>query len=103
AIAGDDPRPFIADFGAANGNLAILDQAARGIGSINWMPDRDQVVRRAALLYRVGDTLVPSLAAEALRVAQGATTYVLKSSNASGETAFGASTGLNHIRIGALD
>jgi adenylate cyclase len=46
---------------------------------------------------------VPSLSAEALRVAQGASTYVLKASNASGETAFGQSTGLNHIRIGSIE
>src|SRR4029453_15504887 len=37
------------------------------------------------------------------RVAQGASTYVLKASNASGETAFGQSTGLNHIRIGDVE
>ena len=38
-----------------------------------------------------------------MRVAQGANTYVLKASNASGETAFGQSTGLNHIRIGDVE
>ena len=56
-----------------------------------------------ALMFRLDQTFVPSLAAEALRVAQGATTYVLKASNASGETAFGQSTGLNHIRIGDVE
>ena len=54
-------------------------------------------------MFRLDQTFVPSLAAEALRVAQGATTYVLKASNASGETAFGQSTGLNHIRIGDVE
>ena len=33
-------------------NLPILDEAATGIGSINWIPDRDQVVRRIPLVYR---------------------------------------------------
>jgi len=45
-------------------------------------------------MFRLGEIFVPSLATEALRVAQGATTYLLKASNASGETAFGQSTGL---------
>ena len=54
-------------------------------------------------MFRLDQAFVPSLAAEALRVAQGATTYVLKASNASGETAFGQSTGLNHIRIGDVE
>jgi len=66
-------------------------------------PDRDQIVRRAPLIFRVGDVLVPSFAAELLRVAQGASTFVLKAANASGETAFGKNTGLNHVKIGDLE
>jgi adenylate cyclase len=103
AVAGDDPRRFIANFTSGFGNLDLLDDAAAGLGSINWIPDRDLVLRRVALIYRSGDTFVPTLAAEALRVAQNASTYVLKASNASGETAFGRASGLNHIRIGELE
>jgi adenylate cyclase len=103
AIGGDDPRGFMPSFAGANGNLPILDAAAQGIGAINWTPDRDQIVRRAQLQYRVGDQLVPSLAAEMLRVAQGASTYLLKAANASGETAFGRNTGLNHVKIGDIE
>ena len=100
AIAGDDPRPFLQAFKGATGDLAEFQEAARGIGAFNWVADRDQIVRRVALMYRLNEAFVPSLAAEALRIAQGASTYVLKASNASGETAFGQSTGLNHIGIG---
>jgi adenylate cyclase len=82
--------------------LKIIQEGAAGNGAINWIPDRDQIVRRAELMFRVGDTIVPSLVAEALRVAQGASTYVLKSSNASGETAFGRATGINNVKIGDL-
>jgi adenylate cyclase len=103
AVAGDDPRPFMPPFSGATGNLDILNGATKGIGALNWTPDRDQVVRRVALVYRFGDNFMPSLAAEALRIAQGASTFVLKASNASGETAFGKSSGLNHVRIGALE
>ena len=100
AVAGDDPRPFVQAFKGATGDLAEFQEAARGIGAFNWVADRDQIVRRVALMYRLDQAFVPSLAAEALRVAQGASTYVLKASNASGETALGQSTGLNHIGIG---
>jgi adenylate cyclase len=103
ATLGDDPKAFVPAFAGANVNLAALDQAAVGIGSINWLPDRDQVVRRIPLIYRVGDQYVPTLTTEALRVAQQAGTYVLKGSNSSGETAFGQRTGLNHIRVGAIE
>ena len=60
AVAGDDPRALLHAFAGATPNLPIFDAAARGIGAINWVPDRDQVVRRAPLVFRVGDTLVPS-------------------------------------------
>jgi adenylate cyclase len=103
ATAGDDPRPFVIGFNSATGNLPELQQAAHGIGAFNWLADRDQIVRRVALMYRLNSMLVPSLTAEALRVAQGASSYVIKSANASGETAFGQSTGLNHIRIGSIE
>ena len=102
AVAGDDPRPFLQAFKGASQNLAELENAARGIGAFNWVADRDQIVRHVSLMFRLDQTLVPSLAAEALRIAQGATSYLLKASNASGETAFGQSTGLNHIRIGDI-
>jgi adenylate cyclase len=103
AVAGDDPRRFIPSFSGARGNLAVLDVAAKGIGAINWLPDRDQIVRRLPLLFRVGDEPVPSLVAELLRVAQGVSTYVLKAANASGESAYGRNTGLNHLKIGDLE
>ena len=103
AFAGDDPRHFLTGFEGASRNLPEFEKAARGIGAFNWVADRDQIVRRIALVFRLNQTFVPSLSVEALRVAQGATTYVLKSSNASGETAFGQSTGLNHIRIGDIE
>jgi adenylate cyclase len=103
AFAGDDPKPFLWAFTGAESNLPLLDNAATGIGSMNLYPNRDGVVRQVPLFFRLGDRIVPSLAAEALRVAQGASTYILKSSNASGETAFGQKTGLNSVRIGNFE
>ena len=103
AFAGDDPKPFLRAFSGAQDNLPLLDEAAQGVGSINLVRNRDGVVRQAPLFFRLGDHIVPSLAAEALRVAQGASTYISKSSNANGETAFGQSTGLNHVRIGKIE
>ncbi len=103
AVAGDNPKPFLHGFVGVLPNLPVLDAAASGLGATNWIPDHDGIIRRVPLIYRAGDSYVPSLAAEALRVAQGAGSYVLKGSNASGETAYGANTGLNHIKIGAIE
>jgi class 3 adenylate cyclase len=48
----------------------------------------------------MGDKIYPSLAAEALRVAQGARSNIIKSSGASGVEAFGQHTGVSTVRIG---
>jgi hypothetical protein len=61
-------------------------------------------VRRVPLLgVGPGGGVTPSLALEALRVAQGASTIIVRSSNASGETAFGRQTGVNAVKVGAFE
>ena len=100
--AGDDPASFLVRFEGAVAPLPLLVDATQGLGATNWSPDRDQVVRRVPLVAVAGETLVPSLAIEALRVAQGESTIVIRSSNASGEIAFGRRTGVNAVKVGAF-
>jgi adenylate cyclase len=102
AAAGDDPKPFLIDLPGAVAPLPMLAEASGGIGLLNWLPDRDLVVRRAPLLMRRGETIHASLAVELLRVAQGAGTLIVRSSNASGETAFGARSGVNALKVGDI-
>jgi adenylate cyclase len=103
ATAGDDPRPWLPSFAGAVSNLPDLEEAASGLGSINAVPDADGVIRRTPLMVRLGDQIVPSLDAEVLRVAQGASTHIIKSSGASGTESFGTSTGVSAVKIGALE
>ncbi|MFN0044337.1 MAG: CHASE2 domain-containing protein, partial [Alphaproteobacteria bacterium] len=100
AFAGDDPRPFVPAYRGAVLNLPALEAAAEGNGSLNGLPERDGVIRRTPLVLRMGDELLPSLGAEALRVAQGERTFVIKASGASGVESFGESTGISRIKIG---
>ncbi|QGZ94623.1 Adenylate cyclase 1 [Terricaulis silvestris] len=102
AVAGDDPSPYLRNLPGVATSLPALSDAADGVGFINWLPDGDQVVRRVPLLLRHNDEIAPSLALEALRVAFGASTYVVRSANASGTSAFGAHTGINAIKVGPL-
>ena len=46
AFAGDDPKQFLWGFPGAESNLPALDDAAKGIGSMNLFPNRDEVVRQ---------------------------------------------------------
>jgi len=102
-VAGDDPGPYLATFRGVVTPIAPLAEAARGLGATNWLPDRDQIVRRVPLFAADPSGPAPSLALEALRVAQNETTYVIRSSNASGETANGAKTGVNAVAVGSIE
>lgn len=105
--AGDDPRQFIRHFRSAILPLPELREAAAGLGSINWAPDSDLIVRKVPLVLALGSgddaQLVPGLDAEALRLAQHADAIVIKSSNASGAGAFGRPTGVVAVKIGAFE
>jgi adenylate cyclase len=103
ATAGDDPALFVRSFTSAVANLPELEAAAMGNGALNSTPDIDQVIRRVPLVLALHDQLYPSLAAEALRVAQGARTNIVKSSGASGVLAFGEHTGVSMVRIGEFE
>ena len=100
AVAGDDPAMFVRRFTSAVANLAELEAGASGNGALNSTPDVDQVLRRVPVVLALHDELYPSLAAEALRVAQGVKTNVVKSSGASAVPAFGEHTGVSVVRIG---
>jgi adenylate cyclase len=100
AHSGDDPKPFLRSYPGAIANLPEIDAALSGGGSLSPVFDSDGVIRRVPLFVLVGDQIYPSLAAEALRVAQGASSMIIKSSGASGETAFGEQTGINQVKIG---
>ena len=54
------------------------------------------------MLVSVAGKVLPTLDAEALRVAQAASTYIVKSTNASGEESFGAPGGVVGVKIGGL-
>ena len=102
AHAGDDPRLFLPNFGGAVTNLSSIGGSSKGSGSFNLIPEYDGIIRRVPMLFKLGEELHPSLAAETLRVAQGAKTMIIKSSGASGETAYGEQTGINNVKIGRI-
>jgi adenylate cyclase len=102
--AGDDPLQFLPAQAGTVKALDILEAAAKGNGSVNT--DLESVViRRVPMLFRLAGQpdIYPALSLEALRVAQGASTYLIKSSNSSGEQGYGESTGIIAIKVGAIE
>jgi adenylate cyclase len=99
AFGGDDPALFAPAFPGAVNTLPVLSAKASGMGAVNWLPERDQVVRRIPLLLTVGGIIQPSLSLEALRVGSRASTILIKASGASGLASFGQQTGIELIRV----
>ncbi|MBX3584649.1 MAG: adenylate/guanylate cyclase domain-containing protein [Rhizobiaceae bacterium] len=102
AFAGDNPTQYLPSFPGAVRNLSILDDAAPGIGVFSFPPADDGVVRRIPLLSRFGDNLYPALSVESLRLAQGASTIIVRSTGASGEFDTGQA-GMTAIKVGDLE
>ena len=88
AVVGDDPLGHVESFPAAVANLPALEAGAAGDGFLNQSLDWDNVVRKVPLILRFGDKPYPSLAAEALRIAVDARSYIGRASGANGETNF---------------
>ncbi|MEM8573323.1 MAG: adenylate/guanylate cyclase domain-containing protein [Pseudomonadota bacterium] len=103
SYGGDDPRLFAPYYPGATSSLTILQTPSIGAGALNWVPEHDQIIRRMPILVTLDETLYPSFSADLLRVAQGASTYIVKSSGASGERAFGEQTGIVKVRVGDFE
>lgn len=78
-------------------NLPQLDAAATGIGGFNLdLAGEQGVARQIPLLWTDGKQLAPSLSLEALRVAQGASTFVV---NGAADT----ENAIESIRVGEIE
>jgi adenylate cyclase len=103
AFAGDNPLQFLPVQQGAVKAIPLLEAAAKGNGSVNT--DLESVViRRIPMLFRLAgqEGVFPALSIEALRVAQGANSYVIKSSGANQEESFGIKSGIVAIKTGDL-
>lgn len=103
AYGGDNPLDYLFGFQGAVANLEILAENASGNGSFNLIAERDGIVRRVPMFVKLEGqpNPYPTLTAEVMRVIQGARTYIIKTTGASGELGYGGvKLGLNNIKIG---
>ena len=91
SFVGETPNAFLTHLNGVLAPIPALTDAAAGLGFLNWLPDNDRVVRTVPLLLDINGQIQPSLAMETLRVAQGASGFVVKSTDA-----YGASCGQEH-------
>ncbi len=94
-FAGEPPLPFLYSFTSTVSSIPLLASAAAGNGALTFIPDSDGVVRHIPLMIRLQDQVMPSLAAESLRVAQGQRNYIVKTMTQKG-------VGIQEVRIGKM-
>jgi adenylate cyclase len=102
AFGGADPRTYLPTFTGGVSNIEELTEKAQGVGSFSFPTGADGVIRTVPLVFSAQGSLYPSLGLEALRVAQGAGSYVVRSTGASGEADTGGAA-MVALRDGALD
>ncbi len=101
AYSGSPPYTAVRNYNGALTPLPVLSKDAAGAGFVTVGGDGDSIIRSVPLLSRVGNQMVPSLALEALRVAQGAGALQVKSSNGGNESGGGAPS-VVAIKVGAF-
>ena len=82
--------------------LSVIDAGARGSGFVTIEAGNDGIVRAVPLVAQIDGQIVPSLSAEALRVAQGADVIIIKTTTGSGEFA-GGQPGIVAAKIGSFE
>jgi adenylate cyclase len=77
-----DPLPYLYEWPGMLGPIPILGDNVDGVGVVNTVPEIDGVIRRVPLIMRIGEDTYPAIAVEVIRVATGAPSYQIKSSEA---------------------
>jgi len=98
---GDRAAPYLPAYTGAMKVLTNIEVKAAGNGALNAIPESDGVYRRIPMFMTLKDKIYPSLVAESLRVAQDASTFIIRAVGASGEEGFGE-TGLVGFKVGAV-
>ncbi|MEM0922867.1 MAG: adenylate/guanylate cyclase domain-containing protein [Pseudomonadota bacterium] len=83
--------------GALSSRLFFVDRAL-GVGSISLPPGSGEYVRYVPMISEVAERLVPALSMELLRVAQDATSSIVKASDGSGEVELGSQPVVQSMR-----
>ena len=79
AVIGDgEATEFLPQYPCVLSNIALLQEAAAGVGITSTLPEPDGVVRRVPLLSESSGEYYPAFALEMLRVAAGDSSYQAK-------------------------
>ncbi|MCJ2178172.1 CHASE2 domain-containing protein [Novosphingobium album (ex Hu et al. 2023)] len=79
------PPSSVADFRNAITAIPVLQKAAPGSASLSILPDQDSIIRRAPLIQRQGNMMLPALSLEAIRMAFQTDSVMINTTDGSAE------------------
>jgi adenylate cyclase len=100
AVSGSPPDSALPGYAGAIVPLPAIQAAASGTGFLTLVPDSDGIIRRVPLLAKAKHQVVAALSVEALRVAQGAGSIMVKTSDGSGNMPGGGEVGVTALKVG---
>jgi len=104
ANAGASPVGIVPSFAGATTPVPLLEGVAAGTAALAVArAGQGGTIRQVPLLLDIGDTVTPTLGVETLRVALGASTYVTRATDASGEAGGDVDPQLVALRVGPFD
>ena len=101
SFGGADPKTYLPAFSGGVADLPVLNEAAAGLGFFSFPLSADGVVRSLPVVASAQGHLYPALSVEALRVAQGSGSFIVRSTGASGEADTGQAA-MTAFKDGAL-
>ena len=102
AYTGRLPETALTAYPGALSPIALLTEGSSGIGGISLMAGSDGITRSVPMVALYDGQILPSFTAELLRVAQGAGSHILRTTEASGQVSGGAVLPVA-MRTGVLD
>jgi adenylate cyclase len=98
--SGSEPNAILSQYSNAILPLPAIAEASSGLGVLTIKGDNDGIIRRAPLLARQGAAVMPALSLEVLRVAQGAGSILVKTSDGSGNMSGGTDVDIDSLKVG---
>lgn len=103
AVSGTPPATALPAYSNAILSLPAIEQAAAGSGFLSIAGDSDGIIRKAPLLAMQDGQILPSLSLDALRVAQGAGSIMVKTSDGSGNLSGGSAPEVVSLKVGQFE
>lgn len=102
SYVGKNPKDFLPQFKGAIINIPEIESVVKGNGVFSTIQERDGIIRRVPLVFRLRDSLYPALSLEAMRLSIQSDFYLLRHTGEKSSSNIFENQGFTRIQIGDL-